>query len=169
MNSNIVLIGISGAGKTVIGRALSYKLQMPFFDLDSFIEEKNKLSIPEIFSKYGEEYFRKLESEAVKFLSTKCNNTIISTGGGVVLNEENMNLLKETGTVVYINRSLENILTKVNTNKRPLLKTNPQLLYDIYKKRHPLYLGYADICVVNRENFTACVDEISEIIKARMS
>ncbi len=165
MNKNIVLIGMSGAGKTTIGKALSYRLKKAFLDIDAFIEEKNGMSISEIFEKNGSDYFRSLETEAVKHISENYENTIISTGGGVVLNPENMKYLKDTGTVIYLNRSVESILKTLNAEKRPLLKDNPEKLYDMYKERHPLYLKYADICVLNEENLSDCVDNICSAIQ----
>ena len=168
MKKNIVLIGMSGAGKTTIGIALSYKLKMAFLDMDEFIEKKYEMTVSEIFEKYGEEHFRKLESETAKHISENYTNTIISTGGGVVLKDSNMENLKKTGTVVYINRSVENILSTLNAEKRPLLKNNPEKLYDMYKARHSLYLKYADICIMNSGGFDDCANEIANVIKNRM-
>ena len=165
MNKNIVLIGMSGAGKTTIGKAMSYKLKMAFLDMDSFMEKKYSMSISEIFEKYGEEYFRKIEAETAKYLSETYKNTIISTGGGVVLNPDNMSSLKNTGVVVYIKRTVENILSTLNAEKRPLLKSNPEKLYEMYEKRHPLYVKYADICVLNSGSFNDCVENVCEAIK----
>lgn len=164
MDKNIVLIGMSGAGKTTIGMAMSYKLKMAFVDMDAYIEKKYNMSISEIFDKYGEEYFRNLETETAKYLSENYKNTIISTGGGVVQREENMSYLKSTGTVVYINRTVENILSTLNAEKRPLLKSNPEKLYEMRKNRHPLYTKYADICVLNSGEFQECVDNVCEAI-----
>ncbi len=164
MDKNIVLIGMSGAGKTTIGMAMSYKLKMAFVDMDAYIEKKYDMSIPEIFEKHGEEYFRNLETETAKYLSENYKNTIISTGGGVVMRPENMEYLKRTGTVVYINRTVENILSTLNAEKRPLLKANPDKLYEMRALRHPLYIKYADICVLNSGKFAECVDNICEAI-----
>lgn len=163
MDKNIVLIGMSGAGKTTIGRALSYRLKMAFVDMDDFIEKKENMSVSEIFEKYGEEYFRKSETETAKYLSETHKNTIISTGGGVVLNPLNMKYLKRCGTVIYINRSVERILLSLNAEKRPLLKSNPKKLYDMYNIRHPLYLKYADICIPNNGDMKECVENIAEL------
>lgn len=165
MNKNIVLIGMSGAGKTTIGMAASYKLKMAFVDMDAYIEKKYNMPISEIFEKYGEEYFRNLETETAKYLSENYKNTIISTGGGVVMRSENMEHLKRTGTVVYINRTVENILSTLNAEKRPLLKANPDKLYEMRALRHPLYLKYADICVLNSGEFAECVDNVCEAVK----
>ena len=165
MKENIVLIGMSGAGKTTIGRALSYKLKMAFVDMDSYIEKKYNKKISEIFDEYGEEYFRKIETQSSKEVSTNYKNTIISTGGGVVLKHENMEYLKKNGTVVYINRTVENILSTLNAEKRPLLKSNPEKLYEMRKIRHPLYTKYADICVLNSGELKDCVDNIAEALE----
>lgn len=167
MDKNIVLIGMSGAGKTVIGKSLSYKMKMSFIDMDEYIENKYKMSITEIFNEYGEGYFRKSETEAAKFLSENLKNTIISTGGGVVLEPLNMEYLKSTGIIVYINRPVEKILSTVNLEKRPLLKSNPEKLYEMYKQRHLLYLKNADICVSNDSKFGDCVENIAEAVKNR--
>lgn len=164
---NIVLIGMSGAGKTTIGIALSYKLKMSFVDMDSYIERKYGMQISEIFAQMGEERFRELETETAKYLSEKYQNTIISTGGGVVLKAENMEYLKKTGTVIYINRTVENILSTLNSEKRPLLKSNPEKLYDMYKTRHPLYVKYADMCIMNSGTFSDCVDNVYEAITTK--
>ena len=168
MNKNIILIGMSGAGKTTIGLALSYKLKMAFVDMDAYIEKKYNKSVSEIFAEHGEEYFRNLESETAKYLGENYENTIISTGGGVVLRQENMVYLKKTGTVVYINRTVDDILSTLNAEKRPLLKSNPEKLYEMYEKRHPLYLKYADICVLNSGEFQECVNNVYEAINSAL-
>lgn len=164
MKKNIVLIGMSGAGKTTIGMAMSYKLKMMFVDMDAFIEKKYDMTISEMFEKYGEEYFRNLETETAKYLSENYKNTIISTGGGVVIRPENMEYLKSTGTIVYLNRTVENILSTLNAEKRPLLKSNPEKLYEMRKARHLLYQKYADICIMNSGEFQECVDNVCEAI-----
>jgi len=165
MDKNIILIGMSGAGKTTIGLALSYKLKMAFVDMDVFIENKYDMSISDMFEKYGEEYFRSIETDTAKYLSENYKNTIISTGGGVVLKPENMEYLKRSGKVIYIRRTVENILSTLNAEKRPLLKQNPEKLYQMEKTRHPLYTKYADICIMNSGSFSECVDSIYEAIK----
>ena len=164
MNKNIILIGMSGAGKTTIGLALSYKLKMAFIDMDSYIEKKYNMKISDIFAELGEEKFREMETETARYLSENYENTIISTGGGVVQIQENMEHLKKGGIVVYINRSVERILSTLNAEKRPLLKENPEKLYEMYEKRHPLYLKFADVCVLNSGEFQECVNNVYEAI-----
>ncbi len=167
MCKNIILIGMSGAGKTTIGIAVSHKLKKPFVDVDAYIEKKCDMTISKIFERYGEEHFRKLETEAIQYLCDNYKNTIISTGGGAVLNASNMKNLKKSGVVVYVQRSVESILSTLNAKKRPLLAANPQNLYDMYKERHSRYLKYADICVLNNESLNKCVENIIDAINAR--
>ncbi len=164
MKNNIILIGMSGAGKSTVGIALSYKLRMAFIDIDSYIEGKTGMSVSQIFEDKGESYFRELESEACQYISKNYKNSIISTGGGTVLRAENMQCLKKTGKTLYLNRSPESILKTLNYEKRPLLKKEPNKLYDIYKERHPLYLKYADICFANNGEFRETVESIYELL-----
>lgn len=153
---NIVLTGIMGCGKTSIGIALSYKLKLPVIDMDKEIEKTEGITISEIFEKYGEEYFRTLETNTAKRLSEQ-SGCIISTGGGVVLKEENMKYLKKNGIVMYIHRMPEDIIKTVNTENRPLLKDDAKKLNDIYAARHKLYLKYADVCISNSGDFQSGV------------
>lgn len=163
--SNIVLIGMSGAGKSTVGIALSFKMKMPFVDMDNFIEQAQNMSISKIFETRGSHYFRELEAEAARHIGLTYRHTIISTGGGVILRPENMKNLKENGVVVYINRSVENILKTLNTQRRPLLKDNPQKLYEMYEERRELYLKYADVVVVNGTDFKSGVQNVYEAVK----
>ncbi len=165
MKKNLVLIGMSGAGKSTVGIALSYRLRMPFVDVDSYIERTQNMTVSEFFNTYGAERFREIETEAVKHMGNDYQNTIISTGGGVILNPENMEYLKKHGIVVYINRSVENILKTLNAEKRPLLKENPERLREMYQDRHELYLKYADVVVVNGADFKSGVDNVYDAVK----
>ncbi len=161
---NIVLIGMSGAGKSTVGISLSYKLKMPFVDMDHYIARKQNMPVSQIFEEKGCDYFRALETETAEYMGTHYRNTIISTGGGVVLRPENMQYLKKNGVVVYINRSVEHILKTLKTEKRPLLKDNPLKLYDMYEERHHLYLKYADVVVTNGGDFKSGVQNVYDAI-----
>lgn len=163
--SNIVLIGISGAGKSTVGIALSFKMRMPFVDVDNYIERVQNMSISEIFETQGSNRFREIEADAVKHIGLTYRHTIISTGGGVVLRPENMKNLKKNGIVVYVNRSVENILKTLNAEKRPLLKNDPQKLYEMYEERRGLYLKYADVVVSNSSDFKSGVQNVYEAVR----
>jgi len=144
MKTNIVLIGLMGAGKTSIGKRLAAILDMPFTDSDENIEKRYG-SITELFKK-GEEYFRDIESEIIQSMAV-LDRVIMSTGGGVVLRPENMKALKEKGVIFYIKRPVEEILKSVETDIRPLLKNNPEVLYKISEEREHLYLKYCDYVI----------------------
>jgi len=144
MKTNIVLIGLMGAGKTTIGKTLAALLDMPFTDSDENIE-KTYGSINELFRK-GEDYFRDLESKMILCMST-LDGVIMSTGGGVVLRPENINVLKQKGVIFYIKRPVEDILRTVETDTRPLLKDNPDALYKISLEREYLYNMYCDYVI----------------------
>lgn len=141
MNKNIVLIGMPCSGKTTIGSIISSKLGVEFYDSDIFIETKYNSSITDIF-KHGEDYFRNIEHETIKYLST-LNNCVISTGGGVILKEKNIKYLKETGAIFFLDRSIDNLLLSFSTSNRPLAKSLNDVK-DLYNSRINLYRKYSD-------------------------
>ena len=132
---NIVLIGMPACGKSTIGYWLSKKINYPFVDVDRYLEEKENRIISDIFSNEGEEYFRELETKYLKELSEK-EGIIISTGGGAVKNKENIDILKENGIIVFLNRTIDDI-SRENHRNRPLLQNpdNIRKLYDFIKRR----------------------------------
>lgn len=159
---NIVLIGIMGCGKTTIAKLLAEKLKRPVIDIDEYIVEKHQQTIQEMFE-VSESYFRNNETDGCKDIA-KLDGYIVSTGGGVVLNNLNIDYLKENGIIIYIDRPIDNILVDVETSTRPLLKEGPQKLYDLNDKRHQLYLNACDIHLVNDDTLENIVDKIIEII-----
>ena len=138
---NIVLVGFMGTGKTVLARRLSEKLGMEYVSTDSLIEEKERRSISDIFSKEGEDYFRAVEKDVVKEAS-RMNNAVIDAGGGVVLDSENTEVLKKKGIVVCLWSEPEVILerTKEYTH-RPLLNVDNPLdkIRELVAFRKPFY------------------------------
>ena len=139
--SNIVLIGFMGTGKTSVGQRISEKLQMPIVDTDTIVETDNQMIIGEIFDRYGEDYFRDLENAAVHKAS-KYTNHIISTGGGVVLRIENLNLLQENGLLFCLRATPEEIFKRIkDESHRPLLKdpNPPNKIRRLLQKRQAQY------------------------------
>ena len=131
---NIVLTGMPGSGKSTIGALLSKELSRPFVDTDELIEEKAGITIPDIFSKFGEEYFRKLESEVIAETS-KRTGLVVATGGGAVLKKENVKNLSQNGKIFFLDRPLEQI---VPTADRPL--SNSELsLKKRFAERYEIY------------------------------
>ncbi|MCX7774319.1 MAG: shikimate kinase [Clostridia bacterium] len=141
MKTNLVLIGLMGCGKTTIGKRLAAELLMPFIDMDEVIEQRYG-SIKSLFAQ-GEEHFRAIETKIAYELSAK-DGIIISTGGGVVLREENMVALKQKGLVFYLNRPVEDIIRTVDPSNRPLLQGGNEVLYKLEAERRPLYGRYCD-------------------------
>lgn len=138
---NIVLIGFMGTGKSSVGKIVAKRLNLKFLDIDSIIEKTTGMKISEIFARFGERRFRDLESEVVKLVSSK-EGAVISTGGGVVVREKNIETLKRTGVVFWLKASEETIYERVKDCKdRPLLQVeNPlQKIRELLKKRTPLY------------------------------
>lgn len=143
---NIVLIGMPGTGKSLIGKLLAELTGKTLQDTDSKIEEEAKMTIPEIFEKEGEAGFRDRESAICKKLG-KERNLIIATGGGAILRPENVDALRQNGTLVHITRSID----KLPTRGRPLSK-NIETLKKMEAQRMPLYKSAADITF--RNNYT---------------
>jgi len=150
----IVLIGLRGSGKTKIGKILSGKLKLPLIDLDKEIEKTEKCPIAYLVKKRGWEYFRKKEKATVKKFGSK-KNTIISCGGGTIIDPTNRKILKKDGTVIYLKRSPETCFKYIkNKRTRPPLSGQKDLLKDLkqtYKDRKKIYEETADI-VLKRTN-----------------
>ncbi len=166
LQKNIVLIGMSGCGKSTIGRIIAGALDLPLKDMDTEIEKQEKMSINQIFAEKGEGYFRNAETQQAIKLSKSKKPCVIPTGGGVVLNEENMNLLKKTGIVFFIDRSPDSIIKNLNSEKRPLLKNDPQKLYEIYESRIDLYRKYADYTIEKNATPNTTAGEIINILQS---
>ncbi|MBQ6877154.1 MAG: shikimate dehydrogenase [Oscillospiraceae bacterium] len=139
MKKNIVLIGMPASGKTTVGKLLSEELKLPLFDSDEIIIEKTGRKISDIFANEGEPAFRKIESEAIFELSGK-TGAIISTGGGAILNPENIRNLSKNGKIYFIDRPIEKL---VPTSDRPTAST-AEAIKKRFAERYPLYCRYAD-------------------------
>lgn len=141
MKDNIALIGFMGSGKTTIGKILAKYLDMKFIDIDKLISVREKKTVVEIFEEYGEQYFRELERKIV-FEESLNNNIVIATGGGVILDNENIKNLSETSFIVFLDCTIDCIYERVKNNKkRPLLNVENlfEKLEQLYKKREFLY------------------------------
>ena len=163
---NIVLTGFMGTGKTEVGRELARLLAMKLIDIDTEIVKSAKMSINQIFERFGEEKFREIETEMIKKVSRE-KNVLISTGGGAVLKQVNMDALKRTGTVICLMAMPETILQRTSGNsERPLLKVgNPlEKINELLCFRQPFY-EKADM-MINTDNKTPL--QIAEEIIAKI-
>jgi shikimate kinase len=147
---NIILIGPMGSGKTSTGRMLAKEMGYVFADTDEEVTKRTGVSIAYIFDVEGEEGFRKRECLALKECLND-NNTVLSTGGGIVLSKENRDLLQDRGTVVYLQTSIRSQVKRTaSTNNRPLLqnKDPEETLEKLMLTRAPLYEEIADITIM---------------------
>ncbi|MDD4688465.1 MAG: shikimate kinase [Eubacteriales bacterium] len=165
LDKHIVLIGMLGCGKSTAGKIVSNALDIPLKDVDNEIEKRENMTIAQIFEGKSEKYFRQIEKEEILRLAQNEAPTIISTGGGVVLNAENMKNLKENGIVFFIHRTPDEIIRHINTEKRPLLKDGPEKLYEIYDQRIHLYKGYADYIIEKNAFPNTTAGEIINILQ----
>lgn len=144
--NNIVLIGFMGCGKSTVGRLLASEVENAFLDTDDLIEKNAGKTIQEIFAEKGEEYFRELEVQTVQWLITDVNNTVISTGGGMLMHCDN---LDKVGKIVYLKVPFETILSRMNRSelaKRPLLSDQKEAEKK-YHERSAIYEERADIII----------------------
>lgn len=175
MSKNIILIGFKAAGKSTIGKLLSNTLSYDLIDTDQEIlklNQNNKFAtIGELYNNIGEAEFRKQEYEVTQLLPELItNSTVIATGGGVVLNPDNIKLLQDIGTIIYLNTPEEIINQRVNADQSSVIfKNNTNMqnekLSKAYSQRKDLYARYADY-IINTCDKTAdkIVTEIKKII-----
>ena len=152
----IFLIGFMGCGKTHWGRQLSQKLQIPFFDLDDLIVEREGKEITEIFAELGEEYFRMLEKDVLYMLTESHESFVMACGGGAPCFFNNIDYMKSRGTTVWINCSIDCLYTRLvkEKDKRPLVKNIPdaQLKSYIIKKYSDRKIFYQQAHVILAED-----------------
>ncbi|MBD8521984.1 shikimate kinase [Lysinibacillus sp. FSL R7-0073] len=144
----IYLVGFMGSGKSALGRRLSFLLKMPYYDMDHEIVRQQGMSIPQIFEKYGEAHFRKIETEFLKsFRDEAC---IISTGGGVAINAENRKIMRRSGLVFFLDASFEDIYKRVQHDpNRPIVQSSTkEELESLYHYRRKFYRDAGHIQVL---------------------
>lgn len=160
--NNIILVGFMGTGKSVVGKKLAAKLNKDFVESDDVIEAREKMPIRDIFEKKGEPYFRRVEKEVIKEASSR-KNVVISAGGGAIMDEENFNNLKNSGTLICLKASPDTILKRTKDLKtRPLLNVpDPKKrIGGLLKKREPYY-NKADL-IIETDNLS--IEQVVERI-----
>ena len=156
---NIVLCGMPSSGKTTVGKEIAKVFGKKFIDTDDVVVEKRKESISDIFEKYGEGEFRKEERLAIEELS-KENGLVIATGGGAVLDENNVRALRRNGVILFLDRSLENL---VATADRPLSKDKGKLK-NLFEKRYDVYKSCADAVIPADGEIADVVEKIKGVL-----
>lgn len=144
---NLILCGMMGAGKTTVGVKIAERTGRNWYDTDQMIVDRHG-KISDIFEYYGEEYFRRLETQIVRELADK-DNLVISTGGGLVLRPENGEMLKKNGKIVFLRAALDTLVKRLKLyDDRPLLQVNSGILAEklaeLLKERAPVYEHVAD-------------------------
>ncbi|MGO9379336.1 MAG: shikimate kinase [Dissulfurispiraceae bacterium] len=171
MVKNIVLTGFMGTGKTEVGRVLAQRLGYVLIDVDEEIEKEQKIKIADIFSRYGELSFRDIESIMIKKLA-QLNRVVISTGGGAVLRQENIDCLRAKGIIVYLTASAETIFDRTKgSNDRPLLLVDDPLgkIKELLAFRQPFYQK-SDVAVdTEGKTPVEVAEEIIEKVRSAVS
>jgi len=161
---NIVLCGFMGSGKTVVGKELAKVMGRKFVDTDELIEQEQGISIPAIFAAKGEEYFRELEFEMCKKVA-EMKNVVVSTGGGAMTFQRNVDAIKEGSKVVFLDASFDVICDRVgNASTRPLFK-NRENAKKLYDERKDKYLKASDIVINGDMSARKTASEIADIFK----
>ena len=160
---NVILTGMMGSGKTTVGKELAAVLNYDFIDLDEVIENKYG-KITDIFSQKGEKYFREIETQELKKFENQ-SNFVLSTGGGVILKDENIKILKDLGQVFYLSAKSETIYNRIKNQKhRPLLNTqNPKnTIEEILSKRLEKYEKSGEKIITDNKSAKEIAGEIYE-------
>ena len=168
--NNAVMIGLPGSGKTTFGKRLARELGMEFIDTDQLITESEKVTIANIFETKGEDYFRDLETHVLRMIKIETQKSnvagkgiILSVGGGVPMRQENVDLMKEIGIVVYIDRSIDEIVQDIRiTEGRPLLK-DKEAIRELESSRRDVYEKCADKIVYNEGSYEEVLVKLTSI------
>lgn len=155
LKKTVVMVGMMGAGKTAVGKALAAVLDVPFLDSDAEIELAANMTIAEIFERDGEAFFRDRETQVIdRLLETE--KGILSTGGGAFLSDRNRKLISEKGVSVWLKADLDLLWSRVKHKEtRPLLRTDDPFatLKELYEARVPVY-AKSDICVETQPGYS---------------
>lgn len=162
---NIVLIGMPGTGKSVVGRALAQRLDYTFVDVDDLIMEKTGKTLPEILRSQGLEAFLAIEEQVGQAL--ECTNTVVATGGSMVLSEKAMKHLRENGVAVWLETPLSRIDSRMPQDlvDRGIAAPSGLTIQQIYRQREPLYARYADLIVASREGEDDTARMVEEVMR----
>ena len=162
-NTNIVLIGMPGSGKTSVARRLAVLLDRPIASTDEAAEAKIGMTIEELFRTQGEAAFRLIETEVVRSLSSVWGS-VIATGGGTILSEENRRILRENSRIYYVRRPLDSL----DVTGRPLSQGEGALMR-LYEQRHALYESFSDVQLDGDDDFAVTANAIADEFRSHFS
>ena len=162
---NIILCGFMGSGKTVVGNELAKIMGRKFVDTDELIEQEQGVAIKAIFAAHGEDYFRDLEFECCKNVA-QMKNCIVSTGGGALTFERNVEVLKKSGKIVFLDADFDVICERIgDSNTRPLFQDR-QKARALYDERKSKYLNAADIIIDGNMAARKTAMDIADLFRA---
>ena len=169
-HSNIFLVGMMGAGKTTVGRALAHRMKREFVDTDRLLVERTGVPVATVFEIEGEEGFRRRESTVLHEVCEQ-DGRVVATGGGIILSEENRAVMREAGTVIYLRARIESLWERVrHDSSRPLLATaEPRArLAQLLEEREPMYRDAAHIVVDSGpQSASTLVGRVLSALRAR--
>ncbi|GFP76713.1 shikimate kinase [Clostridium fungisolvens] len=160
--NNVILVGMPCSGKTTVGKVLAERKKAEYIDTDQYIIANASKSIEQIFSDHGEEHFRQMERSVILDIIAKLENSVVSTGGGMPVKSNNMELLKKYGTVIYLKTTIKNLSDRLDRKNRPLFKDPDAIktLENLLNSRSSIY-EKADIIIECNDDTP---DEICEKI-----
>ena len=163
MTKTVFLCGFMGCGKSTVGKVAAGMLGVQFVDLDEFIEQQQEMSIPVIFSKKGEEFFRDCETNAIKDFDGK--GAVVATGGGALLREENAEAAQAAGVVIFIDTDFETCYERIKDDPhRPIAyNSTKQQLKDRFEQRRPLYQAHSQFTIDGALSPAMMAKQIKEI------
>ncbi|MBQ8162104.1 MAG: shikimate kinase [Clostridia bacterium] len=166
---HIFIIGMPGSGKSSLGRRVAGNLHVRYVDMDQMIQDILGLSVSDIFAQYGQEAFRRAETNLLVYLSGE-KPCLISTGGGCILREENRRIMKANGLVLLVDRPLEDIKGDIKLDRRPLLAEKGLGEVDrLYAERIDIYRREADLRLDNSLGYYAGVTNMEKIIRMQFN
>lgn len=161
---NIYLCGFMGCGKSHIGRRVAKRLGCEFIDLDSYIEEKENMTISDIFEQYGEPYFREAEARYIREMPKNC---VVATGGGAIINPNTAETAKKAGKVVFLDAKFSTCYERIKGDtRRPLvMKNTPEQLEELYNTRRVIYRKNSSLIVAADGKDSDIINEIVKMAK----
>lgn len=164
--NHIIVIGFMGSGKTRVGKRLAGDLGLEFLDVDKKIMSDMKMSISDLHDRFGEPFYRALETKTIKDLLESDKRIVLSVGSGLPMQQQNAKYLKKLGTIIYLNATVETLKKRLEgDNSRPLLRgyNLEERITKLLETRAPVYEELADIIVTTGEQtFNSLVKEIEE-------
>ena len=168
LDRHIFLIGMQGCGKSSLGKRVARETGLSFADTDAMVAGSAGGTVNDFFAQYGEELFRKAETGALALL-TRAKPMMISTGGGTIMNPVNRHIMRAWGTIVLIDRPLEEILTDIKLDRRPTLRDGGLTEVErVYNERIQVYRDLADVVVRNDQGYHMAVYTLSRLVRDRM-